>query len=266
MPKKVINDYIFYKIVCLDNSVDLCYVGSTADFNKRRSTHKSTCNNENSKIYNLKIYKTIRANGGWENFKMVQLGTREQLTKRQAEQIEENYRIELKANMNGKRCFTTEEQKQNYREENKDKLKIQQHKWYEENKDKLLEYQQKYNEENKDKIKEQKQNYREKNKDKIKEQQHKWYENNKDKYLEHQQNYYEANRDKILEKAQKFREANIDRILEKAQKFREANRDRINEKALEKINCECGCMISKANLLRHKTSPKHIKLMNLIKI
>jgi len=25
-------------------------------------------------------------------------------------------------------------------------------------------------------------------------------------------------------------------------------------------------MISKANLLRHKTSPKHIKLMNLIEI
>ena len=57
MPKKVINDYTFYKIVCLDNSVELCYVGSTADFNKRRNTHKWDCNNENRKEYNSKKYQ-----------------------------------------------------------------------------------------------------------------------------------------------------------------------------------------------------------------
>jgi len=229
MPKKVINDYIFYKIVCLDNSVELCYVGSTADFNKRKSAHKQNTNNENSSRYNTKIYKIIRANGGWSNFKMVQMGTREQLTIREAEKIEEEYRTELNANMNGKRCYITEEQKQerikeyqlNYREENKDKLKIQQHKWYEENKDKLLEYQQKYNEENKDKIKERVKNYREENKDKIKE-----------------------------------REKN----------YRDENREILNMKQNEKINCECGCNVNKSFLGRHKTSPKHIKLMNLIEI
>ena len=40
MPKKVINDYVFYKIICISDDINLCYVGSTADFNKRRSTHK----------------------------------------------------------------------------------------------------------------------------------------------------------------------------------------------------------------------------------
>ena len=147
MPKKTINDYTFYKIVCLDNSVELCYVGSTADFNKRRNVHKSDCNNENSKTYNYKIYKTIRENGGWCNFKMVQLGTREQLTKREAEQIEEEYRQELKANMNSQRCYITDEQKRQqkkqlekeYYEKNKEKIAEQNKEKYEANKEKINE-------------------------------------------------------------------------------------------------------------------------------
>ena len=167
MPKKVINDYVFYKIVCLDNSVELCYVGSTADFNKRRSTHKNHCNNENSNNYNSKIYKTIRENGGWSNFKMIEIGKKEQLTRRQAEQVEEEYRVELKANMNTRRCYLSEEQKQNYYEENKDKILEHNQKYYEKNKDKILEHKQEYYQENTDKIKEKLQNYYEANKNKI---------------------------------------------------------------------------------------------------
>jgi len=254
MPKKVINDYVFYKIVCLDNSVDLCYVGSTADFNKRRNTHKNDCYNQNRTNYNSKIYKTIRENGGWGNFKMVQIGTRKQLTTRQAEQVEEEYRQELKANMNSKRCFITEEQK---READKEYNQ----KYYENNKDYFKEYNQKYYENNKDKLLEQKQNYYEANKDKILEYNYNYREENKDKLLEQRQNYYEANKDKI----KNYYEEKIDKILEYQQNYREENRDKINEKALEKVKCGCGCMINKASLSRHQKTPKHINLMNQIK-
>ena len=191
MPKKEINDYIFYKIVCLDSNIDLCYVGSTANWKARNYQHKSNC-----KSYNCKIYKTIRENGGWCNFKMIQIGTREKLTKRQAEQIEEEYRVELKANMNTRNCYLTEEQKQNYYEANKDKYK----KYYEENKDKIKEY----HEKNKDKIKEYHQIYNEENKDKIKEYRKKWCEENKDKIKE----YNEKNKDKIKEYYKKRYEKN----------------------------------------------------------
>ena len=119
MPKSKINDYTFYKIVCLDDSCELCYVGSTVNWKARCYMHKICCTNENSKQYNFKVYQTIRENGGWCNFKMIQIGQAEQLTLRQAQKIEDDYRIELKANMNDRRCYTTEEQKREYEKEYK---------------------------------------------------------------------------------------------------------------------------------------------------
>ena len=237
MPKKVINDYTFYKIVCLDNSVELCYVGSTADFNKRRNTHKNACINENNKNYNYKIYKTIRENGGWDNFKLIQIGTREQLNKREAEQIEEEYRQELKANMNGKKCFRTKEQKQEY----------------------CKEYNQKYRDENRDKIKERNQKWYEENKDKLSIQHKEYYETNVDKIKEQKQNYNQENRVKNNQRSQKYREQNRDIINDKASKYYKENKDKINEK----VKCECGCVVIKRTLLRHQKSPKHIKIMEI---
>jgi hypothetical protein len=161
MPKKEINDYIFYKIVCLDDSVELCYIGSTANWKARNHKHKSNCNNENSVKYNFKIYKTIRENGGWSNFKMIQIGTREQLTKREAEQVEEEYRQKFKANMNAQKCFITEEQKRERDRENKQE-------YYLANREKLKEQRQKYRLASQ-KYKEYEKEYRLSNREKIKE-------------------------------------------------------------------------------------------------
>lgn len=57
-----------YKIFCESNN-DL-YVGSTFDLNKRKIGHKSNCYNETRRHYNIKLYKTIRENGGWDKYKM----------------------------------------------------------------------------------------------------------------------------------------------------------------------------------------------------
>jgi hypothetical protein len=107
-------NYIFYKICCEDN--EYVYVGSTCNFNNRKRQHRQRCNNENDKEFHLKVYKTIRENGGWENWKMIQIGTREQITKRQAEHIEEEYRLELKAELNDKRAYLDKQSKE-YKEE-----------------------------------------------------------------------------------------------------------------------------------------------------
>ena len=47
----------------------LIYVGSTIQsLSKRFSDHKIACNDSNHKAHNLFVYRTMRANGGIENF------------------------------------------------------------------------------------------------------------------------------------------------------------------------------------------------------
>ena len=75
MPKKNV-DYsktLIYKIVCKDISITDCYVGNTTNFTQRKRGHKSICNNEKDKKYNLSIYQFIRENGGWDNFDMIEI-------------------------------------------------------------------------------------------------------------------------------------------------------------------------------------------------
>jgi hypothetical protein len=73
MTKKPI-DYsktVIYKIVCNDLTVKDLYVGSTTDFRKRKTRHKSNCNNVNAKEYKYNVYQFIRDHGNWENWTMV---------------------------------------------------------------------------------------------------------------------------------------------------------------------------------------------------
>ena len=131
-------DYSFYKWIHTSKDLtDLCYVGSTANLASRKRDHKSSCNNPNNKSYNNLLYTTMRENGGFDNFKMVILGTAEQITKREAQAIEEEYRLAEKATLNSIRCYTTDKQ------------------YYQDNKQELLEYQKQYNQDNKTKIAEQ---------------------------------------------------------------------------------------------------------------
>ena len=46
------------------------YIGSTTNPRKRRYNHKSACNTVGSKLYNLPLYRHIRANGGWGAWRM----------------------------------------------------------------------------------------------------------------------------------------------------------------------------------------------------
>ena len=54
-----------------------------------------------------------------------------------------------------------------------------------------------------------------------------------------------------------LRETNKEKINEKAKIYREENK----EKLREKIKCECGCIISRSDIIRHRKTKKHIKLM-----
>ena len=54
---------------------------------------------------------------------------------------------------------------------------------------------------------------------------------------------------------------NRDKNREYAKKNYDENKDEINEKRKEKTTCECGCVVARSNLLRHKKLQKHLELI-----
>jgi hypothetical protein len=72
---------------------------------QRRQTHKNACNVVSNPRHNCKVYTTIREHGGWCEFKIIELGYIEQITLTEAHIIEEEYRVEMKANLNTYKCI-----------------------------------------------------------------------------------------------------------------------------------------------------------------
>tara|TARA_R110001632_G_C11248074_1_gene408515 strand:+ start:334 stop:927 length:594 start_codon:yes stop_codon:yes gene_type:complete len=95
---------VIYKIQHNDDET-LLYVGSTTNFNKRKSQHKNACKNESDKNHNLKVYRMIRENGGWDCFSMTKIEDYPCENGRDAEAREDKLMRELKANMNAHRAF-----------------------------------------------------------------------------------------------------------------------------------------------------------------
>lgn len=146
MPRPEINDYIIYKIICNDTNITDCYVGSTANFNKRRNNHKVNCNVNNS-MSNYKVYQTIRANGGWENWSMIPIIEYKQISLVESKIKEEEHRINLEAKLNCKAAYRSEEKSieiqkknnKNYYQANQEKEKERRKEYYQENKEKIKE-------------------------------------------------------------------------------------------------------------------------------
>ena len=193
------NESKIYKICCRDTSIENIYVGSTINFNRRKSEHKKVCNNTNSKEYNKKAYQFIRDNGGWENWDMillegVEVNNRLELHKKEREFIEL-----LKPSLN--MIIPTRTQKE-YKEDNKETIK--------------------------ERMKEYKVGYYEKNKKTLKEYQEEYYENNKET------------------------------LKEKRKEYLENNKETLKEKGKVKITCECGSVVRKCSIARHRKTKKHI--------
>jgi len=138
---------IIYKLVCNDLTVKDCYVGHTTDMSQRKWSHKSACNNEKNKAHNIKIYKIIRENGGWDNWTMILVEKFPCKDKPEACKREREVFEELDAKMNTLiPYFTQQEHKaarkqtqKKYREEHKEKHKKYHKKYYQERKAELNE-------------------------------------------------------------------------------------------------------------------------------
>jgi len=148
------NNTIIYKIVCSDLNITDIYVGHTTNFTKRKTMHKSDCNNENSKNYNVKLYQKIRENGGWDNWCMIEIEKYICNDGNEARARERHWYEELKANLNV--CYPNRsgnESRKNYyynnRELENEKSKIYNHN----NSEKIKERMKKYRKDHEEEIK-----------------------------------------------------------------------------------------------------------------
>lgn len=81
---------------------------------------------------------------------------------------------------------------------------------------------------------------------------------NKEKLKDINKKYYDGNKDKI----KKYYDENKDKIKEINKKYRDENKEKINEK----ITCECGSIVRKHDIARHRKSLKHISFLDNTKI
>jgi len=103
MPRKEMNyqNTTIYKIQHIEKE-DLLYVGHTTDFVQRKHQHKHSSNHEGNRNYNCKLYTMIRENGGWNQFKMIEVKKNPCKDQREACAEEDKCMKELKANMNSR--------------------------------------------------------------------------------------------------------------------------------------------------------------------
>ena len=154
----------FYKIVCKDLRIADCYVGHTTNFKNRKRQHKSTCSNENNKgRFEMYLYDFIRQNGGWDNFQMVLIETRECENNLHARQLERQHMEALNATLNKLSPIRSREEKLQYFHERYDQ--------------------------NKEEFRRKAEMYRMEKPEKIKERKKRDYQLHKDKYTEYRKDH-----------------------------------------------------------------------------
>jgi|688.fasta_scaffold12271_12 hypothetical protein len=82
-----------------------------------------------------------------------------------------------------------------------------------------------------------------------------------EKLKQYQKQYYKDNKEKMKIAGNLHYKNNKEHCLERMKQYREVKKDELNEKKLEKIQCDCGALISRSNMATHKKSNKHIKAL-----
>ena len=266
MPSKPIdytNTY-FYKIVCKDTSITDCYVGHTTDSTKRKSQHKSKCNDEKDRHFNIYLYQFIRENGGWENWDMTNIETRSCKDSLEAKSIEREFVEKLKATLNIRRPFRKSEERAESKKIWRDNNPEYNKQYYQDHKEEHNAYSKKYREEHPEEIKEMKKKHYDESKEAILTKQKERYEENKEVILERNKKWRDEHQEEQKEYHKNYRESNKEKVAEtkkkcyenKKEEYLQKKRDYYQNKK-EKHLCQCGSMVSEFEKSRHLKSQKH---------
>ena len=268
MPSNAI-DYsktVIFKIQHIEKD-DLLYVGSTTNFKNRKDCHKNAC--RNPKTNHLKVYQLILENGGWDNFVMIEIKKYPCNDGNEARAQENRIYKDLKANMNMVSPFRSKEDHKLYHTEywkaNKEKLKSyyeeQKLKKYDEYREKTLEYKKTHK---KELAQQQLQShmcicgisYTHCNK-----QRHSRTKRHIS-FIEGKVCISEEMKTSIVKDYNiKYRRENNELCLIRDKEYREKNREKIQEIKKLKVNCVCGCVITKHSQRRHEKTAKHLNFI-----
>ena len=142
-------NYYFYKLVCNDLNVKHTYIGSTVNFTRRKSCHKSC--STNPKKAHQKIYSCMAENGGFANWQMVLIEQRFFETKLEAHRHERWFFEQLNSDIAMNTKFPQRDAAE-YRLNNKEHIGARNKYYYAENKEDRIAYQKDYYAENKEHI------------------------------------------------------------------------------------------------------------------
>ena len=81
---------------------------------------------------------------------------------------------------------------------------------------------------------------------------------------EQNKQYNVEHKGKIHDRKKKYYAENKEKIIELKKEYYEINKEKINETRQANILCECGCLVNKSSILRHKRSQKHVEIMKTL--
>ena len=224
---------VIYKITQRDGKGEF-YIGSTCDLKNRVRQHKCECTLETSRDYHRHLYEHIRANGNWINWEV---------------QILEDFACESKEELEIRERYWIEKERPSLNENRPARAvlaggkKEAERQWRKENADRMREYQRQYNLENADRIREYKRQWQEENADRLREKAKQW---------------RKENADRIREKKRQYREENREAVRERKARYYQEHKEQITEKLRQPITCECGKVIQRTELARHRRTKYHL--------
>jgi hypothetical protein len=208
---KIDKIYIMYKIQPKNKDLKFSYIGHTSRFSNRYEAHKkNTTNTKDRKHYHLTVYQTIRDNGGWNEWEMIEIEKYECSSKLEARMREQELMNLHNTNLNTCKAFITEDERKKkkqeitnkYKAEHVELIKVQQQQYKQDHKEVIKEQMRKYRQEHKAEIYEKKKEYMEANKEHLQAKKKAWEEANKEQRKEKRKIYEAKKKAKLLEEKQ----------------------------------------------------------------
>ena len=81
---------------------------------------------------------------------------------------------------------------------------------------------------------------------------------NKEQINKQRKEHRQANKEQYKQRDKQYREANKEQCKQRDKKYYQANKERNREK----VECECGCKITRDNIINHRKTKKHLNLMS----